>query len=63
MKKEYTAPLTEAIEIKMSQQLLQASKVSNNVGLEEIITGSTEPGRSPDLIGIDDPVLDMLLGQ
>ena len=63
MKKEYTAPLTEAIEIKMSQQLLQASKVSNNVDLEEVITGGTAPGRAPDLIGIDDPVLDMLLGQ
>lgn len=60
MKKEYTAPLTEAIEIKMSQQLLQASKVSNNVDLEEVITGGTAPGRAP---MFDDPVWDVLLGQ
>ena len=60
MKKEYTAPLTEAIEIKMSQQLLQASKVSNNVDLEEVITGGTESGRAP---MFDDPVWDVLLGQ
>ena len=61
MKKEYIKPHVEAVEIRVGQQLLQASKVNNNADIDEIITGGNEPGRAPGLF--DDPAWNVLLGQ
>ena len=48
MKKEYMKPEQRVVQLQYKTMLLQASKVSNNADLEEIITGGSEPGRAPE---------------
>ena len=55
MKKEYTKPSMEAVEIKNRQQLLAGSvtNVNGNV-FDGTITGSNEPGRAPEFQEMQD---------
>ena len=55
MKKEYTKPSMEAVEIKNRQQLLAGSvtNVNGNV-FDGTITGSNEPGRAPEFQKMQD---------
>ena len=52
MKKEYIKPEQRVIMLQYDTMLLQASNVSNNANLEEIITGGSEPGRAPEFLEI-----------
>lgn len=55
MKKEYTKPSMEAVEIKNRQQLLAGSvtNVNGNV-FDGTVTGGSEPGRAPEFQEMQD---------
>ena len=60
MKKEYMKPEQRVVQLQYSIHLLQASKVNNNVGLDDTITGGVEPVRAPQF---DGPEWDEPLGE
>lgn len=64
MKKAYSAPRMEAVEIKMNQQLLAGSGINSNSGIIPGGGGSGtggSVGRAPGLF--DDPAWDAVLGE
>lgn len=63
MKREYTAPQMEAIEIAVQQMLAVSgpTSTSGDGGFDSDITGGSGGGRAPGLF--DDPAWDELLGE
>ena len=53
-------PEQRVVQLQYSIHLLQASKVNNNVGLDDTITGGVEPVRAPQF---DGPEWDEPLGE